>query len=204
MAGVPLKVADEYLQKAIKAGFRVAVVEQTEDPAEAKKRGSKAVVRRDVTRLVTPGTLTEDTLLEAGANNYLTSLFQNPADHEQNEKHYSLASLDISTGEFLVSEVSGRDLSGELTKLAPSEILHADSLKAEPQIRSLLNHQDCAQTPLPGAYFNSLSGEAGLKQALGVSELEGFGNFNRGELAAIAALLKYIELTQIGKTPLIR
>lgn len=204
MAGVPLKVADEYLQKAIRAGFRVAVVEQTEDPAEAKKRGAKAVVQRDVTRLVTPGTLTEDTLLEAGANNFLTALFQNPNHETKKESRFSLASLDISTGQFLVSEVINSDLSGELTKLASSEILIADNLKSSQEIRHILDHLPMAQTPVPAAYFNSLSGEAALKAALKVSELDGFGNFERGELAAIGALLKYVELTQIGKSPLIR
>jgi len=204
MAGVPLKVADEYLQKAIKVGFKVAVVQQMEDPADAKKRGSKAVVKRDVTRLVTPGTLTEDTLLEAGANNFLTALFQNPAHETKKETLYSLASLDISTGQFLLSEVKGSDLSGELTKLAPSELLIADILKAESSIRHILDHQPAVQTPVPSAYFNSMSGEAALKDALKVTELEGFGTYKRGELAAIAALLKYVELTQIGKFPLIR
>jgi DNA mismatch repair protein MutS len=204
MAGVPLKVADEYLQKAIKVGFKVAVVEQMEDPADAKKRGSKAVVKRDVTRLVTPGTLTEDTLLEAGANNFLTALFQNPAHETKKETLYSLASLDISTGQFLLSEVKGSDLSGELTKLAPSELLIADILKSESSIRHILDHQPAVQTPVPSAYFNSMSGEAALKDALKVTELDGFGTYKRGELAAIAALLKYVELTQIGKFPLIR
>ncbi len=204
MAGVPLKVADEYLQKAIRAGFKVAVVEQTEDPAEAKKRGSKAVVQRDVTRLVTPGTLTEDTLLEAGSNNFLTSLFKNPAHETRAENLFSLASLDISTGQFLVSEVTSSDLSGELTKLAPSELLIADNLKNEPHIRHILDHQPAVQTPVPTAYFNSLGGEAALKAALKVTELEGFGTYGRGELAAIGALLKYVELTQIGKCPLVR
>ena len=204
MAGVPLKVADEYLQKAIRAGFKVAVVEQTEDPSEAKKRGSKAVVQRDVTRLVTPGTLTEDTLLEPGSNNFLTSLFKNPAHETRKENLFSLASLDISTGQFLVCEVTSSDLSGELTKLAPSELLIADNLKNEPHIRHILDHQPVVQTPVPSAYFNSLGGEAALKAALKVTELEGFGTYGRGELAAIGALLKYVELTQIGKCPLVR
>ena len=76
MCGVPIHRADEYLQRLIRQGFRVAVCEQLEDPAEARKRGSKAVVRRDVVRLVTPGTLTEDSLLDAKARNYLTALFR--------------------------------------------------------------------------------------------------------------------------------
>lgn len=208
MAGVPLKVADEYLQKAIKVGFRVAVVEQLENPAEAKKRGPKAVVRRDVTRLVTPGTLTEDNLLDASANNFLTTFFQHPSDNNtpgQPQHHrYSIASIDISTGEFLVSEVTDADMQGELARLAPSEIIHSDAISGEPHIRALFRSIESATTPVPHLYYSSLSGEAALKAALKVEDLGGFGNFSRGELAAIGALLKYIDLTQIGKAPLIR
>ena len=207
MAGVPLKVADDYLQRAIKAGFRVAVVEQLEDPAEAKKRGSKAVVKRDVTRLVTPGTLTEDNLLDPGANNYLTAFFQNPTDADPRGKPgrhlFSLASLDLSTGEFLVSEVTEADFLGELTRLAPSELILSDAIHGETHIRNTLTGLSCAATPVPHSYYSSLSGEAALKAALNVAELDGFGDFTRGELAAIAALLKYVDLTQIGKAPLI-
>lgn len=201
MAGVPLKAANEYLQKAIQAGFRVAVVEQLEDPAEAKKRGSKAVVKRDITRLVTPGTLTEDALLEPGANNYLTSLFQMPNEEGEKNSVFSLASLDISTGEFLVSEVNHEDLSGELMRINPSELIHSDSLRTNQTLNAILAGLNTASTPVPNAYFNSLSGEADLKKALAVTELGGFGAFSRGELAAIGALLKYVEITQIGKQP---
>ena len=83
MCGVPVHRADEYLQRLIWKGYRVAVCEQLEDPAEARKRGSKAVVRRDVVRLVTPGTLTEETLLDAKARNYLTAVFVAPQDSRQ-------------------------------------------------------------------------------------------------------------------------
>src|SRR6476469_11081453 len=102
MCGVPVHRADEYLQRLIRQGFRVAVCEQLEDPAEARKRGSKAVVRRDVVRLVTPGTLTEDSLLDAKARNYLTALFDGPKTGAANSATIALASLDISTGEFEV------------------------------------------------------------------------------------------------------
>lgn len=208
MAGVPLKVADEYLQKAIRAGFRVAVVEQLEDPAEAKKRGAKAVVRRDVTRLVTPGTLTEDNLLEAGANNFLTACFQHPSDKTapgQPARHsFAIASIDISTGEFLVGEAREEDLPGELARLSPSELIFSDAIIGEPHIRALLSGMESAATPVPHSYYSSLSGEEALKATLKVADLDGFGHFTRGELAAISALLKYINLTQIGKTPHIR
>ncbi len=105
MCGVPVHAADDYLQKLIRKGFRVAVCEQSEDPAEAKKRGGKSVVRRDVIRLVTPGTLTEDTLLDARRNNFLTALFQPPAAKGEAQR-LALASVDISTGEFLVSDIA--------------------------------------------------------------------------------------------------
>src|SRR6187399_2168103 len=104
MCGVPVHSADDYLQKLIAQGHRVAVCEQIEDPAEAKKRGPKAVVRRDVVRLVTPGTLTEETLLDARAHNFLTSLFRAP-EKDGVEPNYALASLDISTGELIASSV---------------------------------------------------------------------------------------------------
>ena len=132
MCGVPIHRADEYLQRLIKAGHRVAVAEQLEDPAEARKRGSKAVVRRDVVRLVTPGTITEDTLLDAKARNYLTALFRAGGRGESavlpGKAVLGLASIDISTGEFEVGEVTGADLPGELARLSPGEVIVPDAL----------------------------------------------------------------------------
>ena len=203
MAGVPIRTINDYLQKAIKAGFNVAIIDQLEDPAEAKKRGHKAVVKRDVTRLVTPGTLTEDTLLEAGENNYLSALFQNPSEPSQ-PPLFSLASLDISTGEFLVSEIKADDLNGEIARLNPSELLLSDTLLTTPEITPYLAGYNGTQTPVPHATFSSLSGEEALKASLKVKDLEGFGTYSRGELAAIGAVLKYVELTQTGHHPLIR
>ncbi|MEA2992752.1 MAG: mismatch repair protein MutS, partial [Alphaproteobacteria bacterium] len=87
MCGVPVHRADDYLHRLIVLGHRVAVCEQLEDPAEAKKRGGKSVVRRDVVRLVTPGTLTEDTLLDAKRNNYLLALARaRPSSAEQQDR----------------------------------------------------------------------------------------------------------------------
>ncbi|HUC02802.1 MAG TPA: DNA mismatch repair protein MutS, partial [Methyloceanibacter sp.] len=125
MCGVPVHAADEYLQRLIAQGHRVAVCEQIEDPAEARKRGPKAVVRRDVVRLVTPGTLTEESLLDARAHNFLTAIFRAPGG-EAGEAAFALASLDISTGELLAATMSGSDLAGELARLAPREVLIGD------------------------------------------------------------------------------
>jgi DNA mismatch repair protein MutS len=209
MCGVPIHRADEYLQRLIRAGHRVAVAEQLEDPAEARKRGSKAVVRRDVVRLVTPGTLTEDALLDAKARNYLTALFLGGSAGGAGgkvpaEATLALASLDISTGEFEVGEVKGADLPGELMRLSPSEVILSDTLFGDAWLKRWIELSGAAATPVPTAYFDSLAGEAALKQQLKVAELGGFGDFARAELAAVGALLKYVELTQIGRRPVLR
>ena len=202
MCGVPVHRADEYLQRLIRQGYRVAVCEQLEDPAEARKRGSKAVVRRDVVRLVTPGTLTEDSLLDAKARNYLTALFQAPGDEAG--VRYALASLDISTGEFEVGETAAADLAGEIVRLSPGEIIASDAAAGDTTVRAAARLATAAVTPVPGATFDSLAGDRLLKEHLGVSELGGFGSFSRGELAAVGALLKYVALTQIGARPVVR
>ena len=208
MCGVPIHRADEYLQRLIRQGYRVAVCEQLEDPAEARKRGAKAVVRRDVVRLVTPGTLTEETLLDDKARNYLTAIFRAPGGGDGpligSPATVALASLDISTGECEVGEATGLDLPGELVRLSPGEVLCSEALFAEPGVRHWIEIAGAAATPIPAAHFDSLSGERGLKQRLGVNELGGFGSFSRAELAAVGALLKYVDLTQIGKQPVLR
>ena len=204
MCGVPVHAADEYLQRLIKRGFRVAVCEQMEDPAEARKRGSKAVVRRDVVRLVTPGTLTEDSLLDARRANFLTALVEVPKGRGTGEGGLAAASLDISTGEFLVGELQPADLGGEMARLLPSEIVVADSALTDRRFKEIAELVGAALTPVPRAYFDSLAGERDLKARFGLVEIGGLGTFSRGELSAIAAVLKYVALTQIGKQPALR
>jgi DNA mismatch repair protein MutS len=203
MCGVPVHAADDYLQRLIATGHRVAVCEQIEDPAEARKRGPKAVVRRDVVRLVTPGTLTEETLLDARSHNFLTSLFRAPAK-EGGETAYALASLDISTGELITSSVGASDLAGELARLKPGEVLVGDDLAGDAVLRRQVEEAPAALTPCPRAHFDSASGERALKARLGVAALDAFGEFTRAELAALAGLLTYVEITQVGRAPLLR
>ena len=127
LCGVPVIRADEYLHRLIVLGHRVAVCEQLEDPAEAKKRGSKSVVRRDVVRLVTPGTLTEDTLLDARRNNYLLAIARAKLSSDDGDSRFGLAWIDISTGEFRITETTRASLPAEIARLEPSEILVSDA-----------------------------------------------------------------------------
>jgi DNA mismatch repair protein MutS len=203
MCGVPVHAADDYLQRLIAQGHRVAVCEQIEDPAEARKRGPKAVVRRDVVRLVTPGTLTEETLLDARSHNFLTALFR-AAGKEGSEPAYALASLDISTGELIASSVRLSDLAGELARLKPGEVLVGDDIAGVAELRRLVEEAGAALTPCPRAHFDSVRGERALKNRLGVATLDAFGEFTKPELAALGGLLTYVEITQVGKAPLLR
>ncbi len=200
MCGVPVHAAEAYLSRLIRQGHRVAVCEQLEDPAEAKKRGSKSVVKRDVVRTVTPGTITEDALLDARANNYLASLTQSGGENGP----LGLAWLDISTGEFGVAESSAAMLGADLARLRPRELLLADTLLGRPALRAALDGMEAALTPLPAARFDSGAGERRLKAAFGVAALDAFGSFARAECAAAGALLDYVELTQRGKLPALR
>ncbi|MGC2409813.1 MAG: DNA mismatch repair protein MutS [Methyloceanibacter sp.] len=202
MCGVPIHAADDYLQRLIAQGHRVAVCEQIEDPAEARKRGPKAVVRRDVVRLVTPGTLTEESLLDARSHNFLTAIFCGPPS-EGAERAYALASLDISTGELLTATVGEGDLAGELARLNPREVLVGDDLAGDTALRRSIERAGAALTPVPSAHFAFLRGERALKARLGVATLDGYADFTKPELAALAGLFTYVEITQVGRAPLI-
>jgi DNA mismatch repair protein MutS len=194
MCGVPVHTAEQYLERLIRKGFRVAICEQVEDPAEARKRGAKSVVRREVVRLVTPGTLTEDSLLEPTRANTLASLGRAGGD-------LALASADMSAGTFRVAAVGHSDLMVELARLAPNELLVPDSLLSEETHAELFASLGDALTALPSVKFDSGAGERALKSYYGVAELAGFGVFTRAELSAAGALIAYLELTQKGKLP---
>nr|WP_281299977.1 MULTISPECIES: DNA mismatch repair protein MutS [unclassified Iodidimonas] len=197
MAGVPVHAAESYLARLIKAGFKVAVCEQTEDPAEAKKRGAKSVVAREVVRLVTPGTLTEETLLDARRHNYLAVLVAVGSG-------MAVAYADMSTGSFMSMETSPDHLSADLAQLAPGELLVAAKLLDDPELRRLLDGMADVVSPLPLGSWDSLGGERRLKALYGVASLDAFGDFSRAELAAFDALLDYLESTQKGRMPRLR
>ena len=200
MCGVPVVRADEYLHRLIALGHRVAVCEQLEDPAEAKKRGSKSVVRRDVVRLVTPGTLTEDTLLDAKRNNYLLAVARARLSSAGEETRFALAWIDISTGEFHIAECDRASLSAEIARLEPSEVLVSDALFADADLAPYWRELP-AVTPLTRDVFDSATAERRLTSFFAVATSEAFGALTRLELTAAAACVTYVERTQIGKRP---
>ncbi|GGM07850.1 DNA mismatch repair protein MutS [Pseudooceanicola nanhaiensis] len=195
MCGVPVHSAESYLLTLIRKGFRVAVGEQMESPEEAKKRGSKSVVARDVVRLVTPGTLTEESLLDARRHNYLCA-------YALVRDAGALAWVDISTGAFHVMPLPPVRLGPELARLAPSEVLISEAIERD--FAETVSDIGPALTPLSRASFDSTNGEQRLTSLFSVSTLEAFGTFSRPELAAMGAIVDYLEITQRGKLPLLR
>src|SRR5215469_125585 len=193
MCGVPAHTAETYLARLIRAGFKVAICDQMEDPADAKRRGAK-MLRRAVTRVVTAGTLTEEGLLDARRHNYLAGIAEVGGE-------LGLAWLDLSTGDFALAPTSEPALAGDLARLMPGEILLPERLLARPALFELLAEWKPALTPLPNARFESESARRRLQEFYGVGALDGFGNFGRAELAAAGALVDYVGLTQQARAP---
>jgi len=200
LCGVPVHRAEEYLHKLIALGHRVAVCEQMEDPAEAKKRGSKAVVRRDVVRLVTPGTLTEDTLLDARRNNYLLAVARERPSAGGADGRFALAWIDISTGEFRVTECERAALAAEIARIDPGEILVSDALYSDAELAAYWRGFP-AVMPLGRDVFDGATAERRLAEFFAVATTAAFGELSRLALTAAAACVTYVERTQIGKRP---
>ncbi len=194
MCGVPVHAAETYLERLIRQGFKVAICEQVEDPAEARKRGSKSVVKRDVVRIVTPGTLTEDTLLDARASNHLACL-------ARAQDEWALAWIEMSTGAFAVEPLTLAGVSAALDRVQPAELVLSEAMLSEAALTETLAPWERLLTPEPASRFDSRSAERRLKEVYKVEALDGFGSFNRGELAAMGGLVGYVELTQKGRVP---
>ncbi|MEM6664898.1 MAG: DNA mismatch repair protein MutS, partial [Pseudomonadota bacterium] len=196
MCGVPVHKAEDYLNRLIGLGYRIAVCDQTEDPAEAKKRGSGAVVKREVVRLVTPGTITEDGILDAGNHSYLAALSR---DRINADAPWALAWADMSTGAFALASVDDLRLGAELARLQPRELVLPESLDGEPALSHRLDDLGVGRTTVPNAYFDSAGATARLCDYFGVATLDGFADFNRAEQAAAAAIVSYLDRTQVGR-----
>lgn len=197
MCGVPISRSDEYLQKLIALGFRVAVCEQMEDPAEARKRGAKAVVRRDVTRLVTPGTITEDSLLDPGRANHLLVVAR-VRGQSDDDMRFGLAWIDMSTGAFHVAECSAAQLGAELARIEASEIVVPDRLFDDPELKPLWRLSR-AVTPMPPALFDVATAADRIAAYFGIATIDSFGSLSRAELSAASGIVAYVEKTQFGR-----
>jgi DNA mismatch repair protein MutS len=198
MCGVPVERSDDYLHRLIAQGHRVAVCEQMEDPAAARARGNKSVVRRDVVRLVTPGTLTEDTLLDARTNNYLLAIAR--AKSSSGGDRIGLAWIDISTSEFMVTECATGELAATLSRINPNEAIVTDALYSDPELGPLLRELP-AVTPLTRDVFDSATAERRLCDYFAVATMDGLSAMSRLEATSAAAAVTYIDRTQVGKRP---
>jgi DNA mismatch repair protein MutS len=194
MCGVPAHTAEAYLARLIRAGFKVAICDQIEDPAEARRRGGKGPIRRAVTRVVTAGTLTEEGLLDARRHNYLAGIAEAGGA-------MGLAWLDLSTGAFETAPTSEGSLAGDLARLSPGEILVPERLLTRPALFELLAEWKPALTPLPNPRFESEAARRRLHEFFCIGALDGFGSFGRAEIAAAGALVEYVGLTQQGRAP---
>ena len=194
MAGVPVHAAEAYLAKLIRAGFKVAVCEQMENPAEARKRGSKSVVRRDVVRVVTPGTLTEDGLLDARGSNRLAAVAVRAGQA-------AVASVEISTGEVECMSVGRHGVAAALAALQPSEILVPDRLFNDEVLAAALKSPGGLVQPMASALAEPQAAEARLKRLYGVDTLDGFGALTGAEVSALGLIAAHLETTQAGRMP---
>ncbi|WDI32418.1 DNA mismatch repair protein MutS [Hyphococcus flavus] len=197
MCGVPFHAYESYLAKLIRSGFKVAICEQMESPDEAKKRGSKSVVRREIIRIVTPGTIVEDSLLDARSNNYLAALAILRGGEEA-----ALACVDISTGELSVRETGMDRLVADLASVSPKELVLPELPEDDPWRAKIFDRSsDITITPQAAQYFDSTAGQRRILETFNVASLDGFGDFSRAECGALGALLNYVMLTQAGRTP---
>jgi DNA mismatch repair protein MutS len=188
MCGVPAHAMDTYLARLIKAGHRVAIANQTETPEEAKKRGgSKALVARAIVRVVTAGTLTEESLLDSRTANWCVALGEAGGQ-------VALACADVSTGRFELIETDAERVSAEIARLNPAETVASDAS----------GFADLGTIQRPRVDFESTAGEARLKRLFGVATLDGFGQFSRAALAAAGGLVAYLEHTAKGSLPFLR
>ncbi|WP_091580631.1 DNA mismatch repair protein MutS [Mesorhizobium qingshengii] len=198
MCGVPVHAADDYLQKLIGQGFRVAVCEQIEDPAEAKKRGGKSVVRRDVVRLVTPGTITEDKLLAPSESSFLMALgrVKGGAEHS-----FALAWIDISTGAFRVTDTTADRLLADIFRVDPRELIVAEPVFHDPELKPVFDVLGRVANPQPPSLFDSASATGRITRFFDVATPDSFGAFSRAELSAISGAIAYVEKTQKAERP---
>ncbi len=194
MCGMPVHAVEGYLARLIRLGHRVAVCEQMEDPSEARKRGSKAVVRRDIVRVVTPGTLTEDSLLDARGANRLAAV-------AIRRGRAGVAVVELSTGAVDAVACAPTDLSATLAAFRPSEVLVTDKLYSDPELKAALDGSGGVVQALAQALAEPEASRTRIERLYGVRSLDGFGAFEEAEVSALGLTASYLETTQAGRMP---
>ncbi|APR98266.1 DNA mismatch repair protein MutS [Wolbachia endosymbiont of Folsomia candida] len=196
MCGVPAHSSESYLHKLIDLGFKVAVCDQLETADEAKKRGYKSIVKRDVVRIVTPGTIIEESLLEDKSNNYLASIVEK-------DDEYAIGWLELSTGKFFHTVTNLNTLDSDLLRISPRELLISEKLTENEKIRSILKNYKISVTQHAQSFFEYNKSHRTLCEFYKVRELGVIGNFSKVEIMACGALLEYIRATQRGSVPML-
>jgi DNA mismatch repair protein MutS len=189
MCGVPHHSVDVYIQKIIKSGHKVAICDQLESPEEAKKRGYNAIVKRDVTRVITQGTLTEDNLLEGKAANYLAALVIKKDD-------VAIAYAELSTMDFFVLPSSHDSLANDLARINPSELLIADDLIIKKELKQMLIDFKSKMVAFPEHFFGTEKCTRRIKDNFSLHTIESLGKFSKAQAASVGALLDYLCITQ--------
>jgi DNA mismatch repair protein MutS len=196
MAGMPVHAAEGYIARLIRQGFKVAICEQLEDPAEARKRGSKAVVRRDIVRVVTPGTLTEDSLLDARGANRLAAVAVRRA-------RAAVAVVELSAGTVDCVACALADLGATLAAFRPSEVLVPDRLFSDPEAKGALGGSGGVVQSMPQALAEPGAARVRVERLYGVAALDGYGAFEEAEVSALGLIAAYLETTQAGRAPVL-
>ncbi|MCC2646906.1 MAG: mutS [Rickettsiaceae bacterium] len=194
MCGVPYHALDSYLNKLIEADYKIAICEQMESPEEAKKRGYKAVVRRDVVRIITPGTVIEEAIVNQNEPNYLSAI-------SFSQDYCAISFIDINTSEFAVIEVKNELLSHEIARLAPKEILVSEKIQAIPQIFSQLGVIKTKLVYQVDSYFDYKKNKYAIESFYNLHTIDSLGNLSKNQIGAIGAILEYLKLTQKANLP---
>ena len=194
MCGVPYHSHENYLERLIRCGFKVAICEQLEDPASAKKRGSKEVVKRDVVRIITPGTLTEDSLLESKEFNSLLAIMCV-------EEEVGLAWADVSTGNIEIEQCSIDQIQNSVSRIRPKEIIIYEHLQKKDTIKEYLKEWSNRVTYISGVIPKLNNLLLKLCDAYSVTSMSSYGHFLTSELYSLGMLVDYIHLTQKNNFP---
>ncbi len=194
MCGVPHHAVESYLHKLIEEGYIVAICEQLESPLEAKKRGYKAVVKRDVVRIITPGTIIEESILRDHSPNYLVSI-------KRSKEGIGISYLDISTAEFKVTLVDLENFPSELAKLNPKEIIISETDSNDVELRSTLANYRSKQVIQVDSYFAIAKNQRVIERFYNIHSYTAIGALNDALVSSVGAILEYVNITQKNILP---